>query len=62
MWMSKNAKGYLEMKDNVLDADPKFVDPAKGDYRLQSDSPALKLGFEPIPFDEIGLRGKGKGE
>ncbi len=35
-------------------ADPKFVDPAKHDYRLQPDSPALKLGFQPIPFDKIG--------
>lgn len=35
-------------------ADPKFVDPAKHDYRLQPDSPALKLGFQPIPFEKIG--------
>jgi len=35
-------------------ADPMFVDPAKQDYRLQPDSPALKLGFQPIPFEKIG--------
>ena len=35
-------------------ADPKFVDPAKRDYRLQPDSPALKLGFQPIPLEKIG--------
>ena len=35
-------------------ADPRFVDPANHNYRLQPDSPALKLGFEPIPFDKIG--------
>lgn len=35
-------------------ADPRFVDPAKHDYRLQADSPALKLGFKPIPFEKIG--------
>jgi hypothetical protein len=35
-------------------ADPKFVDPAKHDYRLKPDSPALKLGFRPIPFEKIG--------
>ncbi|MBM3499530.1 MAG: hypothetical protein FJX74_12760 [Armatimonadetes bacterium] len=35
-------------------ADPLFVDRAAGDYRLQPDSPALALGFEPIPIDQIG--------
>lgn len=35
-------------------ADPLFVDPEHHDYRLQPDSPALKLGFKPIPFDQIG--------
>ena len=38
-------------------ADPLFVDAASGDYRLKPDSPALALGFEPIPVDRIGLRG-----
>jgi hypothetical protein len=31
-----------------------FVDAAKDDYRLQPESPALKLGFEPIPVERIG--------
>jgi len=35
-------------------ADPMFVDPARHDYRLQPESPALKLGFKPIPFEKIG--------
>jgi hypothetical protein len=35
-------------------ADPKFVDPAKDDYRLRPDSPARKLGFKPIPIEKIG--------
>ena len=35
-------------------ADPLFVDAARGDYRLQPESPALKLGFEPIPVERIG--------
>ncbi|MGQ9730340.1 MAG: right-handed parallel beta-helix repeat-containing protein [Candidatus Zipacnadales bacterium] len=34
--------------------DPLFVDPANHDYRLKPESPALKLGFQPIPFDKIG--------
>ena len=40
-----------------LVADPKFVDPEKFDFRLQPDSPALKLGFKPIDAGEIGLVG-----
>ena len=35
-------------------ADPLFVDPASHDYRLQPDSPALALGFQPIPVEQIG--------
>ncbi|MGO8714041.1 MAG: right-handed parallel beta-helix repeat-containing protein, partial [Rhizomicrobium sp.] len=35
-------------------ADPLFVNAAKDDYRLKGDSPALKLGFKPIPIEKIG--------
>lgn len=35
-------------------ADPKFVDPEHGNFTLRPESPALKLGFQPIPFDKIG--------
>jgi hypothetical protein len=45
----------LKITDNLVDSDPRFVDAAKGDFRLQDDSPAFKLGFKPIPFDQIGL-------
>ena len=40
-------------------ADPRFVDPAKGDWRLRPDSPALKLGFKPWDYSLSGRR-KGK--
>lgn len=39
---------------HALVADPLFMDPEKDDYRLRPDSPALKLGFEPIPIEKIG--------
>jgi hypothetical protein len=41
--------------DNLADTDPLFVDPAKGDYRLKPESPAVALGFKEIPFEKIGL-------
>ncbi len=40
-----------------LIADPKFVDAARHDFRLQPDSPAFKLGFVPIDTSRIGLYG-----
>jgi hypothetical protein len=36
-------------------ADPLFVDPENGDYRLRPDSPALALGFENFDMDNFGL-------
>ena len=43
-----------------LIADPQFVDPMKDDYRLQAGSPALPLGFQPIPIEKIGAQGWSK--
>ena len=39
----------------TLVADPRFVDPAHDDYRLRPDSPAIALGFTPLPTEEAGL-------
>lgn len=35
-------------------SDPKFVNAAAHDYRLQADSPALQLGFQPIDLGGVG--------
>ncbi len=35
-------------------ADPLFVDPEKGDYRLQENSPALEMGFKPFNYRKAG--------
>ncbi|MBN1492259.1 MAG: right-handed parallel beta-helix repeat-containing protein, partial [Phycisphaerae bacterium] len=45
----------VEITDNVVDIDPHFVDVDHQDFRLRPDSPALKMGFKPIPVDKIGL-------
>lgn len=38
-------------------ADPLFVDPENGDFRLKPNSPAITLGFKPIDLGETGLYG-----
>lgn len=40
-----------------LVADPLFVAPQRDDYRLRPESPAWRLGFQPIPVERIGHRG-----
>ena len=41
---------------NSLLADPLFVNPEKGDFRLRPNSPAAKIGFEPWDFSAVGPR------
>jgi hypothetical protein len=38
-----------------LIADPKFVDPVRGNFALRPDSPASKLGFQPIDVSQCGI-------
>lgn len=50
---------WITWKDKGLDqhsiiADPLFSDVVRSDFTLSPDSPALKMGFKPIPFDKIG--------
>lgn len=51
-WTSWQEEGWDK---NSLVADPRFVSAESDDYRLNSDSPAFKLGFSPIPMEKIGL-------
>ncbi|HTI72015.1 MAG TPA: PDZ domain-containing protein [Candidatus Limnocylindria bacterium] len=37
-------------------ADPLFLDPARGDYRVSSQSPALRIGFQNFPMDNFGVQ------
>lgn len=48
------AKGQDE---HSVVADPLFVNPAKGDFRLKPGSPALGLGFKPFTALELGFDG-----
>lgn len=41
---------------NSVVADPLFVDPSQDNYSLRPDSPALRLGFEPIDTSTVGLK------
>ena len=45
---------------NSILAEPRFVDAAKNDFRLQPGSPAEKLGFKPINSSTVGVRAKAK--
>lgn len=44
----------VAIRDNLLDQNPQFVDAAGMDFRLKKTSPAMKLGFRPIPVERIG--------
>ncbi|MBI4586648.1 MAG: right-handed parallel beta-helix repeat-containing protein [Planctomycetes bacterium] len=46
----------VEARDNLVGEDPRFIDRDHMNFQLRDDSPAWKLGFQRIPFEEIGLR------
>ena len=46
---------FVQRGNEIISGDPGFVDAANADFRLREDSPALQLGFKPIPVEKIGL-------
>ncbi|VGO18302.1 hypothetical protein [Pontiella sulfatireligans] len=56
----ETARAYSKVREpgvnvNSIVADPMFVNPAEGDYRVKDDSPALKLGFKNFPMNDFGV-------
>jgi hypothetical protein len=41
---------------NSINGDPLFVNPQKGDFRVQENSSALKMGFVNFPMDKFGVQ------
>ena len=54
-WLDGINDKVVEVRDNLTAGDPRFVSLQKRDFRLKPDSPALKLGFQSIPIQKIGL-------
>jgi hypothetical protein len=57
---SLNFKDWQAQGQDVhsIFADPQFVAPEKGDFRLRSKSPALRFGFHPPDLRGVGARKK----
>jgi len=54
--MDKKSKALVQIRDNLVDEDPRFVDAANMNFQLRSDSSAFRrIGFKRIPFEKIGL-------
>jgi hypothetical protein len=52
-WEEWQAAGHDE---GSLVADPLFVNPGRYDFRLRPESPALRMGFQPIDLSRVGPR------
>ncbi len=53
--IESKARPLITFQDNLLNADPRFVNAAALDFRLRDDSPAYALGFKPLPLEKVGL-------
>jgi len=53
--IESKARPLVTMANNLTEEDPQFVDAAGENFQLKKSSPALKLGFEPIAIEKIGL-------
>jgi len=53
--ITPDARPYVTLKDNLVGADPHFIDAENQNFQLRTDSPAFEIGFERIPISRIGL-------
>jgi len=56
IWPGSPALQQLGLDRHSLTADPQFVDPAAGDYRVKPGSPAEAIGFVNLPMDQFGVQ------
>ena len=54
-WTQAEALPLVKFEDNLINVDPRFAGKPPADFRLKVESPAYKLGFEPIPLEKIGV-------
>jgi hypothetical protein len=50
------AQRRFGIEQHSLEADPLLLDPANNEFTPGEDSPARKLGFEPIDISQVGPR------
>ena len=53
-----DAQRRFGIEQHSVEANPQFRNPREDDFRLAPDSPALKLGFQPIDISTVGPRQK----
>jgi len=53
-WQADTA--IFDIRNNFVTKDREQAGTPANGFRLPSDSPALKMGFKPFPFDSIGLQ------
>ncbi len=53
--LSRGVRELVTFENNITDAKPQFRDVKRYDLRLPADSALYGKGFEPIPFERIGL-------
>jgi hypothetical protein len=53
--MPEEIQKLVTVEDNLTEGDPGIVATETGEFKLRNDSPAMELGFTPIPFEKIGL-------
>jgi hypothetical protein len=54
------ARPLVTLEDNLVEAEPGFVNASRENFQLRDDSPAYKLGFQRIPLEQIGLYQDGR--